>query len=208
MKTKYYTDITIIIKTIILIALLIPLITATLYYIKPVTANAETKEYIHNFTESGKTSDFYSITGNLTTTQGNVTYNNLTLTSALKMESSTFIQCEVPEESILTLVFNTNFNGTVNIAKENIKVTNGILQTKVNKGTLYIQKGDTANLYYISLKPVEQETETPTEPTEPAEPEETEATLETIQDTLYILIAVQMITLGAFLGYVAISRLM
>lgn len=196
-----------IIKIITLAILLTTLITATLYYIKPVTANAEIKEYIHNFTESGKSSDFYSITGNLTTIQGNVTYNNLTLTTALKMESSTFIQCEVPEESILTLVFNSNFNGNVNIAKQNIKVTNGILQTKVDKGTLYIQKGDTANLYYISLKPVEQETETPTEPTEPAE-SETEATLETIQDTLNILIAVQMVTLGAFLGYVAISRLM
>lgn len=208
MKTKYYTDKTIIIKTIVLMTLLTTLLIATLYYIKPITANAETKEYIHNFTESGKTSDYFDITGNLTTTQGAVIYNNLTLTTALKIESSTVIKSNIQQDSILTLVFNTTFNGYIKINNESYQATNGIINIQINKGTLNIQKADSASLYYISLKPVEQETETPTEPTDPTKPEVTEASLTTIQDSLNILIAIQMIFIGSFLGYVAISRLM
>lgn len=208
MKTKYHTNKTIIIKTIALMTLLTTLLITTLYNIKPIIANAETKEYIHNFTESGKTSDYFDITGNLTTTQGTVIYNNLTLTTALKIESSTVIKSNIQQDSILTLVFNTTFNGYIKINNESYQATNGIINIQINKGTLNIQKVDSASLYYINLKPVEQETETPTEPTDPTKPEVTEATLATIQDSLNILIAIQMIFIGAFLGYVAISRLM
>lgn len=208
MKTKYHTNKTIIIKTIALMTLLTTLLITTLYNIKPIIANAETKEYIHNFTESGKTSDYFDITGNLTTTQGTVIYNNLTLTTALKIESSTVIKSNIQQDSILTLVFNTTFNGYIKINNESYQATNGIINIQINKGTLNIQKVDSASLYYINLKPVEQETETPTEPTDPTKPEVTEATLATIQDSLNILIAIQMIFIGAFLGYVVISRLM
>lgn len=208
MKTKYHTNKTIIIKTIALMTLLTTLLITTLYNIKPIIANAETKEYIHNFTESGKTSDYFDITGNLTTTQGTVICNNLTLTTALKIESSTVIKSNIQQDSILTLVFNTTFNGYIKINNESYQATNGIINIQINKGTLNIQKVDSASLYYINLKPVEQETETPTEPTDPTKPEVTEATLATIQDSLNILIAIQMIFIGAFLGYVAISRLM
>ncbi|MBQ6889759.1 MAG: hypothetical protein IJN53_01890, partial [Oscillospiraceae bacterium] len=45
--------------------------------------------YVHNFTESGKTSTFYTITGNTTTSRGDVIYNGMTLSTGFKMESST-----------------------------------------------------------------------------------------------------------------------
>ena len=55
------------------------------------TYNKAATEYIHNFTESGKNSNFYTITGNLSTGKGTVTYNGLSLTQCLKLESATNI---------------------------------------------------------------------------------------------------------------------
>lgn len=55
-------------------------------------------EMIHNFTTDGINSSFYSITGNLSTGKGTVTYNGLTLTQCLKMESSTSVSFTTTEK--------------------------------------------------------------------------------------------------------------
>ena len=78
----------------------------------PVSGDAK----VHNFTESGTTSDFYSITGSIATNKGTATYNGLTLTKCLKMESSTSIKFTAPSAGKLTLVFgesgkNVKING-------------------------------------------------------------------------------------------------
>ncbi len=44
---------------------------------------------VHNFTLSGLSSTYYSISGNLSDSKGTVSYAGLTLTQCLKMESST-----------------------------------------------------------------------------------------------------------------------
>lgn len=46
---------------------------------------------IHNFTLNGTSSSFYTITGTLTSSYGTASYNGLTLTKALKMESKTAV---------------------------------------------------------------------------------------------------------------------
>jgi hypothetical protein len=108
---------------------------------------------VHNFTLSGKASTFFSITGNLSTSKGTVSYAGLTLSQCLKMESSTVIAFTTLQESTLTLVFNDGFTGRVKLDNVSHSVTNGILTLTIQAGSHTITKEDTANLYYLSLVP-------------------------------------------------------
>ncbi len=109
--------------------------------------------YAHNFTTSGKDSTFYTITGNLATNKGTVTYNGLTLTQCLKIESSTSIKFTASAKGTLTLVFgesgkNIKVNGTKYASD-----SNGIVTVDVAAGSVEITKGDTMNLFYMVYEP-------------------------------------------------------
>ena len=95
----------------------------------PVSGDAK----VHNFTESGTTSDFYSITGSIATNKGTATYNGLTLTKCLKMESSTSIKFTAPSAGKLTLVF----GGTTAASGKGVKV-NGTSKKVGSDGTLTV----------------------------------------------------------------------
>ena len=112
---------------------------------------------VHNFTESGTTSDFYSITGSIADSKGSVTYNGLTLTKCLKMESSTSIKFTAPSAGKLTLVF----GGTTAASGKGVKVNNtskkvgsdGTVTVDVAKGAVTVTKGDAINLFYMVYTP-------------------------------------------------------
>ncbi|MBL0736033.1 T9SS type A sorting domain-containing protein [Flavobacterium sp. GN10] len=105
---------------------------------------------LHNFTTSGKTSTFYSITGNMNSTPGSVTYNGLTLTERLKIESSTSITYTTTSTSTLTLVFDSNFTGTIKVDNVSYTASAGIVTASIAAGSHTITKGSVANLFYIS----------------------------------------------------------
>jgi pectate lyase len=105
---------------------------------------------IHNFTTSGKTSSFYAITGNMNSTAGSVTYAGLTLTARLKIESSTSIIYTTTSASTLTLVFDSNFTGTIKVNNVSYTASAGIVTASIPAGTNTITKGSVANLFYIS----------------------------------------------------------
>jgi len=107
-------------------------------------------DMVHNFTAAGTTSSFYTITGNLSTSQGTVAYNGLTLTQCLKLESSTAISFTTTAAATLTLVFNDTFSGTVKVDNVSQTVTAGRLTLTLAAGAHQIAKGTTANLYYLS----------------------------------------------------------
>jgi len=107
---------------------------------------------IHNFTDSGLTSSFYSFTGNLSDQKGTVIYNGLTLTWCLKIESSTNISFTTVSESTLTLVFNDGFIGRINVDGVSYNATDGILTLTIPSGSHTILKTDVANLYYMSVE--------------------------------------------------------
>ncbi|KAA9333356.1 T9SS type A sorting domain-containing protein [Hymenobacter busanensis] len=109
-----------------------------------------TSGMVHNFTASGTTSTFYTITGNLSTSQGTVVYNGLNLTQCLKLESSTNIAFTTTAAATLTLVFNDAFSGTVRIDGTNQTVSGGRFTMSLPAGAHQIAKGTTANLYYLS----------------------------------------------------------
>ncbi|MBH8567922.1 T9SS type A sorting domain-containing protein [Microvirga sp. STS02] len=105
---------------------------------------------VHNFTVSGTTSTFYTITGNLSTSQGTVVYNGLNLTQCLKLESSTNVAFTTTAPATLTLVFNDAFSGAVKIDNVNQNVVSGRLTLPLTAGAHQITKGVTANIYYMS----------------------------------------------------------
>lgn len=117
-----------------------------------VTTNNPGTDQIHNFTASGKTSSFYSITGNMNSSPGSVTYAGLNLTERLKIESSTSITYTTTTASTLTLVFDSNFTGTVKIDNVSYTASAGIVTASVTSGSHTITKGSVANLFYISTK--------------------------------------------------------
>jgi len=104
----------------------------------------------HNFTTSGKTSTFYAITGNMNSTPGSITYNGLTLTERLKIESSTSIAYSTSSASTLTLVFDASFTGTIKVDNVSYTASAGIVTASIASGSHTITKGSVANLFYIS----------------------------------------------------------
>lgn len=122
---------------------------------KTVTAvfefTGEAADVYHDFTASGLNSDFFDISGNLSTSKGTVSYNGLTLTQCLKIESSTSIGFTSPAPGELTLVFNEGWSGGFNVDGVSQAVSNGILTMDIDAGSHILTKDNTANLYYISL---------------------------------------------------------
>jgi pectate lyase len=106
---------------------------------------------VHNFTTAGKTSTYFTITGNLSTSKGTVVYKDLTLTQCLKMESTTVISFKTTQAVSMTLVFNPEFTGKVNINGTGYSATAGIVTLTLPIGDIQITKSETANLYYIEL---------------------------------------------------------
>ncbi|WP_291115428.1 T9SS type A sorting domain-containing protein [Flavobacterium sp. UBA6135] len=109
---------------------------------------------IHNFTESVLNSSFYSFTSaNMNSNPGSTTYNGLTLTARLKIETPTVINYTTLVESTLTLVLDPNFNGTIKLDNVNYTAVNGLVVIpSVAPGSHAITKGSVANLYYIKTE--------------------------------------------------------
>lgn len=105
----------------------------------------------HNFTTSGLNSSFYTFTNaNMNSNPGSTTYDGLTLTERLKIESSTKISYATNSVSTLTLLFDPNFSGNIKLDGSAHSATDGVLTlTNIPAGNHNITKGNVANLYYI-----------------------------------------------------------
>lgn len=125
--------------------------------VEPVAGGSD---IVHNFTTSGITSDFFTIVGNTATNKGSVTYDNLTLTTCLKMETATKISFSITENKTLILVLGAVVNGTNEGANKNVKINDtnyksnadGIITLDLTSGNYEIKKQDVANLFYIKLQ--------------------------------------------------------
>lgn len=120
------------------------------------------KGYIHNFTENGKTSSFYTINGSLSDSKGDVSYDGLTLTQCLKVSSSAYITFTAPSDGKATFVFNPSCSGyTIYINGENSTEipSNGIVEFEVSANTTYkVTKNKSESfLYYIVYTPAASE---------------------------------------------------
>lgn len=115
-----------------------------------VTVNAATT-IVHNFTTSGTSSSFFTIVGNLSTSKGTVTYNGLTLTQCLKMETVTSITFTTTGTSTLKLVSNDANGIRYKVDGTNYAIAGGIITVSLGAGAHTIVKTDVANLFYIEL---------------------------------------------------------
>lgn len=109
-------------------------------------------EVVHNFTTSGTSSSYFTISGNLSTSKGTVTYNGLTLTQCLKAESSTSISFTTSSTATLTLVANSDCSKKIKIDGTAYSFSNGTLTVSLAAGSHTITKSDSnVNLYYMSI---------------------------------------------------------
>ena len=108
-------------------------------------------DLIHNFTESGLDSNFYTFTSaNINSTNGNTTYDGLTLTRRLKIETPTQIAYTTAEKSTLYLVFDPGFVKKIKLDGTSYTAVDGVVTIpNVAAGNHLITKGDTTNLFYI-----------------------------------------------------------
>ena len=115
---------------------------------------------VHSFTADGKTDPdgFFSISGNTSTSKGSVTFGGETLTTCLKIESSTNISFTASERGVLVLVF----GGSTNAAGKGIKLNGSsydipqsqIIEFSIEPGSYAVTKDDSINLFYMAFVPV------------------------------------------------------
>jgi pectate lyase len=67
------------------------------------------------------------------------------------MESSTQISFSIENAAELTLVFNPDFSGSVKINGSSYSSNNGIATISLESGDYTITKGESSNLFYISI---------------------------------------------------------
>lgn len=103
--------------------------------------------WIHDFTANGLESSFYTITGNLSTSKGTVSYAGETLTRCLKMESATRIVFTAPENGTLTLVFIEPAGSMKLDGQKYAADGSGILTVPVSAGSHTVTKADSCNLF-------------------------------------------------------------
>ncbi|KQT31505.1 pectate lyase [Chryseobacterium sp. Leaf405] len=122
--------------------------------VTPGTGTNPTGNEIHNFSVSNLTSSFYTFTSaNINSTDGTATYDGLTLTKRLKLESATGITYNTTATSSLTLVFDPTFSGTVKVDNVSYTASSGIVTIPtVAAGSHSITKGSVANLFYIKTQ--------------------------------------------------------
>ena len=110
--------------------------------------------YIWNYTDNTNTDDFYTVTANEWNTAVPVTYGDITLTKAIKMESNTSITFTAPKSGVLALVtYSTKSAPSVKINGQTYSVSaNGSVDIKLTEGGTYTITKDTTNtyLYYMS----------------------------------------------------------
>ena len=117
---------------------------------------------VHNFTTDGLNSEFFQINGKLSTSKGTVTYDGLTLTQCLKMETSTSITFTLSTPGTMILViggtdsaneWRVDIDGVdhQNITPEGAQ-NYMLCIVELEAGTHTIEKKDKTNLYYIVIE--------------------------------------------------------
>lgn len=116
--------------------------------------NTPSGDEIHNFTLQTLNSTFYTFTNcNMNSTAGSTTYDSLTLTARMKVESATNVSYTTPDISTLTLVFDPSFSGTIKLDGVSYTASSGlVIIPSVPAGAHAITKGSVANLFYIKTE--------------------------------------------------------
>ncbi len=115
-------------------------------------------DMVHLFEDSGKSSTFYNITGNLTT-KTTATYGGRTLETSLKIESSTSITFTTTEKGTYTLVFAPENTGSIIIDDVDYylsEITSSgsykLFSLSLEAGShTFVRKSTESHLFYMSM---------------------------------------------------------
>lgn len=108
----------------------------------------------HNFTTDERTSSFYTFSGDNLSTKYTVTYNGMTLTKSLKLNSNGKVEFTAPAGGMLTLVFTPqNAGNVISVNGTDITVgATGVVETQIQAGIVtVVKKASESNLFYISF---------------------------------------------------------
>ena len=107
-----------------------------------------------NFMGNAPSNSAFTVKGSYSTSKGSATVNGATYTICVKMESSTSITFSTTEAMTLTLKFADGETGkTVKVDGTSYTTdSNAVATASLAAGNHTIAKGDTINLFYISLK--------------------------------------------------------
>ena len=115
------------------------------------TGEVTAADYAHNFTTNGTSSNFFSISGNLSTSKGTMTYQGMNLTQCLKMESATSIGFTMPAAGTLTLIIKDGTTVKVDGTAYDIPA-DGVLTVQLSAGAHTVAKGSgSSNLFYMAV---------------------------------------------------------
>ncbi len=103
------------------------------------------------FTGGNPSSTAFNISGNYSNSKGTVTVNTTAYTYCLKMESSTLVSFSTTSPMKLTLIFAESGKRVKVDDVEYTTNANGIVTVGLTPGAHTIKKGDSINLFYISL---------------------------------------------------------
>ena len=97
-----------------------------------------------------------AISGKTSTSKGSVTFNGVTYTTCLKIESSTAISFSIGEDMTLGLYFPVGEAGKcIKVdGQEYTANSNGVVEVQLKQGAHTISKSDVMNLFVIVLSPV------------------------------------------------------
>lgn len=108
-----------------------------------------------HFTGKTPSNSAFTINGNYSDSKGSVTVNGVTYTDCLKIESSTSITFTTTESMTLTLVLDASGKGIKIDGEKYTTDSEGIVTVELPAGSHVITKGDSMNLYFISLQSIE-----------------------------------------------------
>ncbi|MGC4129158.1 MAG: T9SS type A sorting domain-containing protein [Bergeyella sp.] len=105
---------------------------------------------IHNLTTDGTTSTFYTFSNySMKSGAETVTYNGLTLTVAMKLESSTSISFTTTATAKFVMVFPSGFTGSVKLDGTTYTASAGIVTIEnITAGTHTVTKGSGSSWFY------------------------------------------------------------
>lgn len=108
-----------------------------------------------HFTGKTPSNNAFTIDGKYSDSKGSVTVNGVTYTDCLKIESSTSITFTITEPMTLTLVLDASGKVIKIDGEEYTTDSEGIVTVELSAGSHEITKGDSMNLYFISLQSIE-----------------------------------------------------
>ena len=98
----------------------------------------------------------FTVTGNGSSSKGEITVDGVTYTTCLKMESSTLVTFTLAVKSRVTFYFGPSETASLKIDGEKISGTSNIYTTTLDAGTHTLTKDKSVNLFLVKIEPLDE----------------------------------------------------